>query len=80
MRAGDRILMLFDNTNRDYVSRLHSGASRQAGTMGVKIQMENLHNTYVKRMIWENLKTLVYTNENDRHSYEPHTKMIITCH
>ena len=45
MRAGDRILMLFDNTNRDYVSRLHSGASRQAGTMGVKIQMENLHNT-----------------------------------
>ena len=45
MRAGDRILMLFDNTNRDYVSRLHSGASRQAGAMGVKIQMENLHNT-----------------------------------
>ncbi|MFK4003779.1 substrate-binding domain-containing protein [Qipengyuania sp. NPDC077563] len=45
MKAGDRILMLFDNTNRDYVSRLHSGATRQAGTMGVKIQLENLHTT-----------------------------------
>ncbi len=42
MKSGGRILMLFDNTNRDYVSRLHTAASRQANTMGVGMQMENI--------------------------------------
>ena len=37
--------MLFDNMNRDYVSRLHSGASRQAGSAGVKLHMENVYGT-----------------------------------
>ncbi len=37
--------MLFDNTNRDYVSRLHSGASRYAGSAGIKLQMENVYST-----------------------------------
>ena len=37
--------MLFDNTNRDYVSRLHSGASRHAGNAGLKLQMENVYST-----------------------------------
>ena len=44
MPAG-RILMLFDNMNRDYVSRLNSGAARQAGQSGIKIQAENVHAT-----------------------------------
>lgn len=34
--------MLFDNTNRDYVTRLHSGASRHAGGAGLKLAMENI--------------------------------------
>ncbi|EDL47805.1 transcriptional regulator, LacI family protein [Erythrobacter sp. SD-21] len=37
--------MLFDNMNRDYVSRLHSGASREAGAAGLQLQMENIHAT-----------------------------------
>jgi LacI family transcriptional regulator len=37
--------MLFDNSNRDYVSRLHSGASRHAGAAGLKLQMENVYGT-----------------------------------
>ena len=40
-----RILMLFDNTNRDYVARLHSGASRHAGSAGLKLDMENIDTT-----------------------------------
>lgn len=45
MASAARILMLFDNTNRDYVSRLANGANRQAGVSGVKVQTENVHGT-----------------------------------
>ncbi len=45
MTSSDRILMLFDNTNRDYVTRLHTGANRQASSAGFKLQMENVHGT-----------------------------------
>ena len=48
MTSSGHILMLFDNMNRDYVSRLHSGASRQAGSSGLKLQMQNVHGTDTK--------------------------------
>ncbi|QZD89188.1 substrate-binding domain-containing protein [Qipengyuania aurantiaca] len=44
-RPSGRILMLFDNMNRDYVSRLHSGASREADAVGLQLQIENIHAT-----------------------------------
>lgn len=44
-RLSGRILMLFDNMNRDFVSRLHSGASREAGAAGLQLQMENIYGT-----------------------------------
>lgn len=40
--------MLFGNSNRDYVSRLHSGASRQAGSGQFKLQMQNIYGTDTK--------------------------------
>ncbi|MBX7540937.1 substrate-binding domain-containing protein [Qipengyuania sphaerica] len=45
MTTTGRILMLFDNTNRDYVARLSSGASRQASSSGVKVEVENVYGT-----------------------------------
>lgn len=45
MTSTGRILMLFDNMNRDYVSRLQSGASRNASGAGIKIQVENVYGT-----------------------------------
>lgn len=39
------ILILSDNTNRDFVSRIHSGASRHGSSAGVKVVMENINGT-----------------------------------
>ena len=48
MALSSRILMLFDNTNANYVSRLYSGASKQAASSAIKVQMENVHGTDLK--------------------------------
>ena len=45
MTSSTRILMLFDNMNRDYVTRLQSGAARKASACGVTIEAENIHGT-----------------------------------
>lgn len=45
MTSEKRILMLFDNMNRDYVSRLQAGATRQAKAAGVSVEAENIHGT-----------------------------------
>ena len=45
MTSAGHILMLFDNTNRDYVARLSSGANRQAGASNTKVRVENVHGT-----------------------------------
>lgn len=45
MTSDTRILMLFDNMNRDYVSRLQSGSARKASSSGVTIEAVNIHGT-----------------------------------
>ena len=39
------LMMLFDNTNRDYVSRLQNGATRKAAELGLALRAENIHGT-----------------------------------
>ena len=46
--AGRSILMLFDNMNKDYVARLHSGARRSAASAGCVITANNIHETGAK--------------------------------
>ena len=45
MANASRILMLFDNMNRDYVSRLEKGARRYAAEKHLEVQVENIFGT-----------------------------------
>lgn len=48
MTAARGIFMLFDNMNRDYVTRLHAGASRYRSPNNLELRMQNLHGTDAK--------------------------------
>ena len=45
MASDKRILLAFDNPNRDYVSRLQAGVERRARELGIAIEMENIYGT-----------------------------------
>lgn len=45
MTTRTKVLFLFDNVGREYVSRIHAGGSRGGQGSGLSIQAENIHGT-----------------------------------
>ena len=45
MTTRNRMLFLFDNVGREYVSRIHAGGSRGGHASGIPVHAENIHGT-----------------------------------